>query len=339
MHEGHEEILLKEDEGQRYFDLRISSLFSDGRITGRLVVIRDITESKLAGETLAQSEKRYRSLVENTLDGYIVFEIPSGQVLFLNQTACELFGYTLQEGIRQNFWKVIPEHEQERVREKIEARLTGRLLFPDRQTYMLTRRDGSDFKADVSASLVTFQEKRAIQCVIRDITEQEQIQRQLQRAQKMEAIGTLAGGIAHDLNNILSGLVSYPELLLMDIPKNSSLRDPILTIKKSGERAAASVQDLLTLARRGVPVTEVLNLNNLIAEYLKNPEFESLQFYHPDVGVETKLDPDLSNIHGSPVHLSKTVMNLISNAAEAIKGNGRIHISTQNIYRSTYARL
>lgn len=331
-HEGHEEIHLKEGESQRYFDLRISSLFSDGRITGRLVVLRDITKSKLAAENLAQSEERYRSLVENTLDGYIVLEIPSGQVLFLNQTACKLFGYTMPEGLRQNLWTVIPEHERERVRVKIEDRVAGTRLFPDREIYTLMRSNGSPFKADVSTSMVTFREKCAVQCVIRDITEQEQIERQLQRAQKMEAIGTLAGGVAHDLNNILSGLVSYPELLLMDIPKDSSLRDPILTIKKSGERAAACVQDLLTLARRGVPVTEVLNLNNLISDYLRGPELESLKFYHPAVRIETKLDPDLLNIYGSPVHLSKTIMNLVSNAAEAIKDSGRIQISTRNIY-------
>ena len=204
-------------------------------------------------------------------------------------------------------------------------------LYPDREIYTLKRSDGSPFKADVSTSMVTFREKCAVQCVIRDITEQEQIEKQLQRAQKMEAIGTLAGGVAHDLNNILSGLVSYPELLLMDIPKDSSLRDPILTIKKSGQRAAACVQDLLTLARRGVPVTEVLSLNNLISDYLGGPELESLKFYHPDVHIETKLDPDLLNIYGSPVHLSKTIMNLVSNAVEAIKNNGRIRM-TRNIY-------
>ncbi len=90
----------------------------------------------------------------------------------------------------------------------------------------------------------------------------------------MEALGTLAGGVAHDLNNILSGIVSYPELLLMDIPLDSPQRKPILTIQKSGERAAAIVQDLLTLARRGVVNTNVVNLNSIITEYLKSPEYE-----------------------------------------------------------------
>jgi signal transduction histidine kinase/CheY-like chemotaxis protein len=157
-------------------------------------------------------------------------------------------------------------------------------------------------------------------------------ERQLQRAQKMEAIGTLAGGVAHDLNNILSGLVSYPELLLMDLPEDSPLRKPVQTIKKSGEKAAAIVQDLLTLARRGVAATEVVNLNDVISEYLKCPEFEKLQFHHPEIQVETNLRASLRSILASPVHLSKTIMNLVSNAAEATPSKGKIVISTANQY-------
>ncbi|MBE9593412.1 MAG: hypothetical protein IMF19_08010, partial [Proteobacteria bacterium] len=148
----------------------------------------------------------------------------------------------------------------------------------------------------------------------------------------MEVIGTLAGGVAHDLNNILSGLVSYPELLLLEIPEDSSLRNPILTIQKSGEKAVAIVQDLLTLARRGVAVKEVVNFNHIISEYLKSPEHERLMSFHPEVHVETGLEKDLLNILGSSVHLSKTVMNLVSNAAEAMPDGREILISTENRY-------
>ena len=155
---------------------------------------------------------------------------------------------------------------------------------------------------------------------------------QLQRAQKMEAIGMLAGGVAHDLNNVLSGLVSYPELILMDLPEESPLQKPIRTIQRSGERAANIVQDLLTLARRGVSVAEVLNLNQVIHEYLKSPEYDNLRNHHPDFQLETDLADDLLDISGSPVHLAKTVMNLISNAAEATMHAGRIRIETENRY-------
>lgn len=155
-------------------------------------------------------------------------------------------------------------------------------------------------------------------------------EKQLQLARKMEAIGILAGGVAHDLNNILSGIVSYPELLLMDIPEKSPLKKPILTIKKSGERAAAIVQDLLTLVRRGVAVSEVVDLNNIIFEYLKSPEYEKLCSFYPDIEVKTNIDASILNIMGSPFHLSKVVMNLVSNSAEAMPEGGQIIISTEN---------
>ena len=162
--------------------------------------------------------------------------------------------------------------------------------------------------------------------------EQQHLEIQLRKSQKMEAIGTLAGGVAHDLNNILSGVVSYPELLLMDIPEESPLRQPLLTIQESGQKAAAIVQDLLTLARRGVSVTEVMNLNRLIEQYLDSPENQKILEYHPGVKVVTDLQAKIFNILGSPVHLSKTIMNLVSNAAEAMPSGGVINITTENRY-------
>jgi two-component system, cell cycle sensor histidine kinase and response regulator CckA len=158
----------------------------------------------------------------------------------------------------------------------------------------------------------------------------QRLEAQLQRAEKMEAIGMLAGGVAHDLNNILSGVVSYPELLLMDMPADSPMRQPIETIKRSGEKAAAIVQDLLTLARRGVAITEKVDLNVLIRRYLGSPEYQVLMGRHPQVAVETRLATDLLPIDGSPVHLSKTIMNLVANAAEAMPTGGRIRIETAN---------
>jgi signal transduction histidine kinase/ActR/RegA family two-component response regulator len=158
------------------------------------------------------------------------------------------------------------------------------------------------------------------------------LEERLARSQKMEALGLLAGGVAHDLNNVLSGIVSYPDLLLMDLPKDSPLRKPILTIQDSGQKAAAIVQDLLTLARRGVTHTEVTHLNDLIRDYLRSPECATLTGYHSKVRIETDLSRELLNIQGSPVHLRKTLMNLVSNAAEAQPDGGRILIYSMNRY-------
>ena len=152
------------------------------------------------------------------------------------------------------------------------------------------------------------------------------------RSKKMESMGLLAGGVAHDLNNVLSGIVSYPELLLMDLPEDSKLRKPIETIQESGHRAAAIVQDLLTIAR-GVAITrEPLNLNDLIRDYLNSPEFKRLEQMYPSVSVKTNLTSESININGSHVHIRKVVMNLVSNASEAIGSSGNVTISTSNRY-------
>jgi PAS domain S-box-containing protein len=195
-------------------------------------------------------------------------------------------------------------------------------------------KDGSTFDAVVSASFIQDEklELIGIMAFFIDVTERNQLEAQLQRAQKMEAIGTLAGGVAHDLNNILSSLVSYPELLLLDLPEDSRSRKHILSMQRSGQKAAAIAQDLLTLARRGVTVTDVLNLNDIILSYLSSPEFEELKGLYPGFQLQTLLDPDLLNILGSFVHLSKTVMNLVYNAAESMPEGGEILIATKNRY-------
>ena len=203
---------------------------------------------------------------------------------------------------------------------------------------------GGSLQIELSAAPIFNNDDRVIgfRGLMRDVSERKKaelenrkLEKKLQQAQKMNAIGTLAGGVAHDLNNILSGIVSYPDLILMDLPEDSPLIEPILTIQKSGKKAAEIVQDLLTLARRGVSVSEVVNLDDIINEYLMSPQLEKLKSYHPKVEIESNLDSSLLNIMGSPVHLSKTVMNLVSNAAEAMPDGGKVEIKSENKYIDT----
>ncbi|MBW1688645.1 MAG: response regulator [Deltaproteobacteria bacterium] len=159
------------------------------------------------------------------------------------------------------------------------------------------------------------------------------LEERLARSRKMEALGLLAGGVAHDLNNILSGIVGYPDLILMDLPADSPLRKPILTMQQSGQKSAAIVQDLLTLSRRGVTSSVLLSLNDdIVSDYLRSPEHAQIGLHHPDVRIDTQLAPSVLSIRGSTVHLRKTVTNLVSNAAEAQPNGGRILIATENRY-------
>jgi PAS domain S-box-containing protein len=290
-------------------------------------------------EKVQESEKKYRELVE-TASSLILRVDTAGRVTFVNEFAQRLYGRLEADLVGQPAVPLLlgPDADPQRF-ERLIGAMRHDPMRPDvRETELLlssgktvwiawTYRPILDAGGSVSELL----------CIGNDITElkraeqeRKELQAQLQRAQKMEAIGTLAGGVAHDLNNILSGIVSYPELLLMDLPEGSPLRRPIQTIKKSGEKAAAIVQDLLTLARRGVETTEVVNLNQIITDYLASPEFSKLQLNHPGVATRTRLDDSLLSIIGSPVHLSKSVMNLVTNAAEAMPDGGTIVIQTEN---------
>jgi signal transduction histidine kinase/ActR/RegA family two-component response regulator len=162
------------------------------------------------------------------------------------------------------------------------------------------------------------------------------LEAELLRSQKMELLGRLAGGVAHDLNNVLSGIVSYPDLLLLDLPPESEMREPLGNIQQAGKRAAAIVQDLLTLARRGITIKEQVQLNDIINDYLQSLEYINLKKNNPGVLVKTRFTSDLKTLSGSPIHLSKMVMNLVINAFEAIEGGkGTISIKTKNRHIGT----
>lgn len=160
--------------------------------------------------------------------------------------------------------------------------------------------------------------------------EKQILQDKLVLAQKMEAIGLMAGGVAHDLNNILSGIIGYPELLLKNLSKDDELKAPLEAIHESGQRAATIVADLLTIAR-GVAITlEGHGLNTLIKNYLNSPECKKLKSLHPNITIRQQLESTNSFISCSPVHVQKCIMNLVTNGCEAITAAGTITLSTYN---------
>jgi two-component system cell cycle sensor histidine kinase/response regulator CckA len=296
-----------------------------------------MAEIKQSEAALRESEERHRLSLEAFPDPIVVYDI-QGKVSYVNHAFEQTFGWSRDEVIG-NCIDFVPQENLPETKVAIERMLQGEKTVSF-ETRRLTK-DGRLLDIQISASrFIDGKDKLSDNIVIlSDITERKReeeekrkLEVQLQRAEKMEAIGTLAGGVAHDLNNILSAIVGYPELLLMQIPEDSPLRKSILRIQDSGNKAAAIVQDLLTLARRGVGIKEVVNLKYIILEYLKSPEHEKLKLHHPWVEIETNIESDLLNVSGSSVHLFKTVENLVSNAAEAMPDGGRIFISAENRY-------
>lgn len=166
--------------------------------------------------------------------------------------------------------------------------------------------------------------------LLAEVAERERLAERLHRSQKMEALGLLAGGVAHDLNNLLSGLVSYPDVLLEGLPPESPMRGPLTVIQQSGLRAAAVVEDLLTIARGVAVPRELCELNQVVQDYLGSAEFGDLVRQHPHVQIQTRLQPDLLRMTASPGHLRKSLANLVINAVEA--GGTRVRVTTGNRY-------
>jgi PAS domain S-box-containing protein len=309
----------------------------NGNNIGTLSSGEDVTERRQMEETLRKSEEKFRDLYDRAPVGYHEYDT-DGRITSVNRTELGMLGYTAEEMIGQFIWKFSVEEE---ARLEVLAKLAWTLPPAKNLERAYRRKDGTTLPVMIENQLVLDEKGRikGIRSTVHDITERKRMEEErrnletrLQRVERMEALGTLAGGVAHDLNNILSGLVGYPDLILMQLPESSPLREPVLGIQRSGQRAAAIVQDLLTLTMRGMVSLEVMNLNRVISDYMKTPEQEKTQSFHPDVRFEVSLGSDLLPIKGSSVHFSKAVMNLLSNAAEAIPERGVVTISTRNQY-------
>ncbi len=303
-----------------------------------LFISKDITEKKKAEKSLKNSEEKYRILCESAPIG-IYYNDFYGKFLYGNKAAEKIIGYKSEELVGKNLLKLklVSLKDLGKVAKILALNKLGKST--DIEKFTLTRKDGSTVIVEINTEIITIKKKKVVLGMVKDITTRMQAaealqenQEKLAKSKKMESIGLLASGVAHDLNNILSGIVGYPELLLHDLPKDSKFRKPLESIQESGFKAATIVEDLLTVARGVVTKEKPLNLNDLIGDYLHSPEFNKLKHFHPAVTIETNLDSDLLNVSGSHVHIRMVIMNLISNASEAIEDSGNVTISTRNFY-------
>ncbi|WP_321414938.1 response regulator [uncultured Desulfobacter sp.] len=176
--------------------------------------------------------------------------------------------------------------------------------------------------------------------IIRDISDQKKLQateKELNNSKKLENLGRIAASVAHDLNNILTGIATYPEILLLDENLAPKVRESLTIIKESGQNASAVVNDLLIISRNIREDSQVLNINTVIERFMAGPEFEKIKAAYGTVEIDINLEPELLTISGSYIHIEKSIMNLLINALEetastAGRHNGTIVLSTANYY-------
>ncbi len=305
-------------------------------------LVRDLQDEverrKLTEEALQEVNGRLNTLVEAIPDA-ITFKDTEGRHLIVNRAFEALACEDGESAVGKTDFELFPRELASQNRKSDELVIRNRCLLQTSET--LTTPGGDTLYFETNRAPLFGREGLVVGIVgvSRNITdhrrselEKERLIEQLMHAQKMEAVGLLAGGVAHDLNNILTGLVTYPEVLLKALPEDSRLRKPLSTIQRSGEKAAGIVQDLLTLSRRGVSHQHVTDLNHLVKEYLQGPTHEKLRAEHPNITEQIELADDLLFIKGSTTHLSKSIGNLVVNAVEAMADGGTLTIRTSNCY-------
>ena len=300
--------------------------------------VQDVTQRWRAEESRRKSEALYHDLVETSQD--LIWQCDNdGRYTYLNPAWEEVFGYRVEEMLGKRFSDFQTAEMAERDRREF-ARLMQDQTVRGFETVHIGKA-GNEIQLIFNAKFLTDAHGGVVgtRGTAYDITERKRAEKEkrgleerLQRAEKMEALGQLAGGVAHDLNNVLGILSGYSELLLEESPAGSRSRGFVDKILQSTEKGAAIIQDLLTLARRGVTASEVVNLNGIVSDFLKTPMFERMKDYNPRVTFRAECQQSLLNIKGSPVHLEKTLMNLVANAAESISGTGEVTIRTESRY-------
>lgn len=298
-----------------------------------------------ANQALSQSEARLTRAQAIAQVGNLEYEV-SSQMIWGSAEALRILGIHIPDSTFPPavLKKIVPGFDN--FRHDFEECLQNDREY-DRELTIHRLADGRPVVVHIKAEMIRNSAGIAEKTigVIQDITDRkeaerdnQQLEEKLARSRKMEALGLLAGGVAHDLNNVLSGIVGYPDMLLRDLPAENPLTVPLQRIRGSGQKAAAIVQDLLTLARRSVTNQRVVNLNDLVEEYMASPEHGDIAARHGGVSFELLLAPNLLNITGSAMHLKKTITNLVANGAEALPAGGYIRIATENRYIDDVAR-
>jgi len=304
---------------------KASLLYAEnGEVTGAIESIRDITERKAYEEALRESEERYHSLFEQVKSA-IVLTTRRGDLVDANTYALDLFGYTKEEMMTVNFQRLyVNPDDGHRFRKEMEE--SGSVQeFSAR----LRRSDGleMDCRMDVVNRHGEMGKIIGYQGIIRDVTESNRLQMQLQEAKKTEAIATLAGGIAHQFNNALTPIIGNLDLLEMEYGQDDKMMKALKHMKASGRRMAHLTRQLLAYAREGKYQARVLSLPGFVLGTI--PLIEHT--LKPDVHVETDLSEDLSYIRADTTQMQMVLSALISNANEAMEGPGRIRIGARNM--------
>jgi PAS domain S-box-containing protein len=274
-------------------------------------------------QRLVAAERRFRALLDHAIDAIEVIDPETGRFLDVNERACAARGYTRDEFLELSISEIdqrVAERSWEKTRD--EVRRLGTYVFESEHR----RKDGSVFPVEVNATHISL-EREYVLAIVRDVTETKRLEERLRQSQKMEAVGRLAGGVAHDFNNILGIVIGYAEAVSRLMGHDDPLRSKVEEILKAAGRAASLTRQLLAFSRQQVLQPRILDLNVVVSEI----DDMLRRLIGEDVELVTTLAPGLGSVEADLGQIQQVIMNLAVNARDAMPQGGQLRIETSNV--------
>jgi PAS domain S-box-containing protein len=300
-----------------------AELFEDKR---KLELYSSSLKNEVAEKSgaLAITELKYRALFESANDGIAVLD-PAGAITDVNQRFCELHGFDRDSVLGTNFRLLEIENPGGAIDDRMKRILAGESLVYEAEHY---RRDGSRVLLEISSRSIDIGGVLHIQSFHRDITEKMKLQEQVLQSQKMESMGLLAGGIAHDFKNVLTGILAHAEVLRRHITTDDFGKRRIKTIEDAAQRAGQMIAKLLSFARKESLKLVPSDLNMIVMDCV---ELLGRAVSDQNIRIQVKLDPDIPAVYGDAIHLEQVITNLVMNAMDAMPSGGTIAIETREL--------
>jgi two-component system, cell cycle sensor histidine kinase and response regulator CckA len=309
----------------RVFHVHRRPVLEGGEVTHVLSWFEDVTDRLRAEHALRESDERYRSLVDSSPDAILIHNEET--ILFANPAAARLLGAPSPDDIvGRPIMGIVPDESwpamAQRLRDMVHERSAAPIEEQD-----LVRFDGSLVSVEIAATVFDYGRRPAIQVVLRDVTNRKLLEEQLRQSQKMESIGLLAGGVAHDFNNILGVIMGQVSMLLRRLDPRDEARGRVAEIGKAADRAATVTRQLLAFSRKQILQPRVLDLNAVLRE----TETILRRLIGEDIEIVTSLEPQLGPVRADPGQLTQVILNLAANARDAMPMGGKLVLETRNV--------
>jgi two-component system, cell cycle sensor histidine kinase and response regulator CckA len=324
-----------------YLEAVGSNQLQNPAVCGIVITARDITVRMKFEGALRASEERYRQIANCVPELIWIMDL-SGNFTYVNSAVEHTYGWTVEEFLRLNFRDLVTPQYASKQAADLDQEIAQALMMPqyDRNSVQVFeseefRKDGSMFWTEVSAAFLWSDDDKPVGIIgmTRDITqrkraeeEKSQLNTQLMQAQKMESVGRLAGGVAHDFNNMLSAILGYAEIALIRCAPSDPLCEDLKAIKKAAQRSAELTRQLLAFARKQTIIPRVLDVNETVAGMLKM----LMRLIGEEIDLVWMPGAGLWPVKMDPSQIDQIMVNLCVNARDAVGGAGKITIETEN---------